>query len=236
MYSELIIREVLAVGRQAKYGGVDLGIKENVSRGVALSGLSKPLNNGFVLWVTFVADTMHNRCLLLQKKDIEVFFMNELDELVQILPSWISNLFGSLESVSRMKVDPPGVATDSSTPQNGLDAEDSVRLAQGGAVSSGLPTNIKPPAPPPQAPAAKGRKPGKAAEATTPPPPQASAMPSDEEVSIASLADFIALSEKDQFAAIAAGMPDELMQEIITYDGKSIKGEVIEAAFTKVNH
>jgi hypothetical protein len=237
LYPELIVREILENTKQAKYGNVDLGAKENISRGAAVSGLQKSLNNGFSVWITFLPDTLHNRSVLLQKRGVVVLIMGESGSYIELSSSWIETLFGDLEAAAAATTKPIAPNADANFVHRGENLEDSVRIAQGATVSSGMQTNIR--ATPPAAEPTKGKrgrpKASEPAPAVTEIAMEAPAMPAAEADEIASFQDFVALGKEGQLRALMGDVPLALLQEIVGHSGPGIDTEVIETAFMKLN-
>ncbi len=243
LYPELIVREVLENTKQAKYGNVDMGIKENISRGAVVSGLRKSLDNGFSIWLTFLPDTMHNRSILLQKQGLTVLVSDGVGGFVVLSKDWIEMLYGDIEGLKATvgSALPPNMDRKPLIP--GLSAEETVSAAQGSQVSSGMQTNIAPP-PAAKTTAPKGtqEKPKKGAKVAAPAAapsasamPDASAMPSGEGQDIGTFEDFLGLSKMQMIQALQGDVPQELLQEIAGYSGEKIDTEVIEIAFAKMN-
>lgn len=254
---ELIVREIAPIERKAKYGNVDLGTKENLSRGAANATLFRPIpGTQLLVCITFLADTYHNRATLLEKqksekRDMEIFYRAESGGMHPLGLDWLDGIFGDITQYAP-KADvesdlPAGMSRDAFDAPDHLDDGTpdlpiSVALDAKAAPDGSAPPKEKP-QPGPKAlekaaAKAKGATKTPAAQKPAPmPPPAASApMPEGEsEVSIRSLGDFLNLSMRNQMLALEAGMPIELLQDIATSDETSLEMDVKNEAFKRLN-
>ncbi len=210
--SELIVRETLAVGKNAKYGNVDLGYKEGISRGSTAASLSRPGKEGENIFLTFLPDTLHNRSVLLQKNSHEVFVKNPLtDKYVPLNPSWLDDIFGELGSTrsAASEAKALGAALDGETPTGKADKKTPKTVPVGKTAA---------PAPASPAPAA------------------AESAPPEAEASITSVADFLARPIREQHLILDGGVPLELLEDLAGYANRpgmtKIAEEIQEKAFS----
>jgi hypothetical protein len=240
--SEIIVREITPRDRPAKYGGVDLGPKENLSRGAAaVATLRRDLPGGtHQICVTFLADTYHNRATLLErakneKYRMEIFIRGDDGKTAPLTVAWLEEVFGDIqEHVAKIAPSlPPGYSADDfDAPDHHPDgsADFPISVALGAEnVPDRRPKPPKPQPGPKTTEKAKGSaaKPNKAAPAP---------MPGDDaEVSIASVKDFLRLPMREQMMALEAGMPQEMLQEIATSDSPSLEMDVKNEAFRRLS-
>lgn len=246
---ELIVREVTAQDRKAKYGNVDLGTKENLSRGAANATLFRQIpGTQMLICVTFLADTYHNRATLLEKqksekRNMEIFVRTEGGKIERLGMDWLEGIFGNIsdytpgagtetlpEGMSRDPFDAPDHLEDG-TP----DLPISVALEAKAAPDGSAPPKEKPQPGPKAMEKAASKTKGSRPPAAKPAPARLlEAMP-DAEISIRSLADFLGLGMRDQMLALEAGMPIELLQEITMSDSTSLEMDVKNEAFKKLS-
>lgn len=236
--AEIVVREITPRDRPASYGNVDLGVKENQSRGGAKATVQRDIpGTQFRVCLTFLADTFHNRAYILEKartsKNPTEVFIRADDGKVSPLPySWLDDVFGDIKehAAKVAPVLPAGYSADEfDAPdhrEDGTPDPDVITVA----LEAGRNPDIKvPPAPGP-------KRSTKASAKTKAPAPSVMPEASSEEdgVSITSLADFGRLSMRDQMLALEAGVPTELLQEITTASPKDFEMDVINEAFRRL--
>lgn len=237
--AEIVVREITPRDRPASYGNVDLGVKENQSRGGAKATVQRDIpGTQFRVCLTFLADTFHNRAYILEKartsKNPTEVFIRADDGKVSPLPySWLDDVFGDIKdhAAKVAPVLPAGYSADEfDAPdhrEDGTPDPDVITVALDAGMN---PEAIKPKI-----------NPGPKRTAKAPIKPKApapSAMPeasSDEDgASISSLDDFLALSMKNQMLALEAGVPTELLQEITASSSTALEMDVKNEAFRRL--
>lgn len=72
MDNTLRIHEITRNGHVATYNNVDLGTALNIQRGTVTAAMQRPTGKTLEMeCITFVPDTVHNRCKFLQNLDVE---------------------------------------------------------------------------------------------------------------------------------------------------------------------
>lgn len=255
--SELIVREITHRDRPASYGNVDLGVKENQSRGGAKATVMRDIpGTQFRVCLTFLSDTFHNRAYILEKSktsknQMEVMVRQDDGQVVRLSVAWLDEVFGDTKehAAKLAKALPAGYSADAHDPMD-HDSENpglpiTVALDAGKNPDTGAPKEKPQPGPKAQAAAAaKAAKTGKAKPSATVPAPAAQAMPegdaeggedAGDEVVFRSLNDFLALPMRVQMVALDAGLPIELLQDITTSDSTSLENDVKNKAFSKLS-
>lgn len=238
--SELIVREITPRDRPAKYGNVDLGSKENFSRGAATAGLRRDIPGGtHQICITTLIDTYHNRITLLEKSrtsknPVELFIRTDDDKLERLQFEWMDTLFGDMEAQAAKLAPslPAGYSEDAFDPMDHhpdgtTDIPITVALDAGKNPEKVIKDK---PQPGPKT-AAKEKK----APAQKAPKAQEQMPAADEEFTIRSVGDFLGLPMRAQMMALEAGMPAELLQEIATSDSPSLEMDVKNEAFRRLS-